>query len=105
MLDPVPDEACIPISQVRWRQQARVAGRVTSVEVQPWQGTQALTCTLSDQTGSLNLVFTRRNVPGIETGAWVVAEGVVGSHLGRLAILNPLHEVLRRAPLDPMQTT
>ena len=99
----VAAEGTVPIGQVKWRQRARVAGRVTSVEIQPWQGAQVLTCTLADETGAITLLFTRRNVPGIETGAWLVAEGTVGEHEGQLAIVNPLHEVLRRAPLDPMQ--
>lgn len=90
------------ISDIQWRQRAKIAGRVTSVEVQPWRGAQVLSCTLTDRSGSINLVFTRRDVPGVETGAQLVAEGTVGEHEGRLAILNPLHEVLRRAPTDPM---
>lgn len=93
----------VPVGQVHWRERAKVAGRVTSVEVQPWRGSQVLSCTLSDGTGSMELVFTRRDVPGIETGAVLVAEGTVGEHEGKLAMLNPLHEVVRRAPRDPMQ--
>ena len=99
----VAAEGCVPIGEVRWRQRARVAGRVTSVQVQPWQGAQVLSCTLSDNTGSVLLVFTRRSVPGVETGVALMAEGTVGEYEGRLAILNPLHEVLKRAPFDPMQ--
>ncbi|MDA8303496.1 MAG: amino acid permease [Actinomycetota bacterium] len=100
----VAAEGRVPIGDVRWRQRARVAGRVTSVQVQPWQGAQVLSCTLSDNTGSILLVFTRRSVPGVETGVALMAEGTVGEYEGRLAILNPLHEVLKRAPFDPMQT-
>jgi amino acid transporter len=92
-----------PIGDVQWRQRARIAGRITSVEVQPWQGAQVLSCTLADRTGSITLVFTRRNVPGVETGAQLVAQGTVGEHEGRLAMVNPLHEVLKRAPVDPMR--
>jgi hypothetical protein len=51
----------------------------------------------------VTLVFTRREVPGIETGAQIVAEGTVGEHEGRLALLNPIHEVLQRAPADPIR--
>jgi hypothetical protein len=96
-------EGTVPVGEVHWRQRARIAGRVTSVEVQPWRGSQVLSCTVADRTGSLTLVFTRRDVPGVETGAVLVAEGTVGEHEGRLAMLNPLHEVVRRAPRDPMQ--
>jgi hypothetical protein len=99
----VPVEGTVPVGEIQWRQRAKIAGRVTSVEVQPWQGAQVLSCTLTDRSGSMTLVFTRRNVPGVETGAQLVAEGTVGEHEGKLAMLNPLHEVLRRAPIDPMQ--
>ena len=92
-----------PIQEVTWRRRAKIAGRVTSVEVQPWRGAQILACTLADRTGSMSLVFSRRDVPGIETGSQITAEGMVGEHEGRLAMLNPLHEVLRRAPQDPMR--
>jgi amino acid transporter len=101
--DLVPVEGALPIGQVQWRHKARIAGRVTSVEVQPWRGAQVLSCTLVDRTGSVTLVFTRRDVPGIETGAQIVAEGTVGEHEGRLALLNPIHEVLKRAPADPIR--
>jgi hypothetical protein len=95
-------EGCVAVGQILWRQRARIAGRVTSVEVQPWRGAQVLSCTLADRTGSMTLVFTRRDVPGVETGAQLVAEGTVGEHDGKLAMLNPLHEVLKRAPTDPL---
>ena len=98
-----PVEGTVPIADIAWRQKARIAGRITSVEVQPWQGAQVLSCTLADRTGSMTLVFTRRDVPGVETGAQMVAEGTVGQHEGRLAMLNPLHEVLKRTPLDPIR--
>jgi hypothetical protein len=99
----LPVEGAVPVGDIQWRQRAKIAGRVTSVEVQPWRGSQVLSCTLADKTGAMTLVFTRRDVPGIETGAVLLAEGTVGEHDGRLAMLNPLHEVLRRAPRDPMQ--
>jgi amino acid transporter len=99
----LPVDGTDAMDDIQWRQRARIAGRITSVEVQPWQGAQVLRCTLTDRTGSMTLVFTRRDVPGVETGAQLVAEGTVGEHEGRLAMLNPLHEVLRRAPTDPMR--
>ena len=95
-------EGAMPIQGIQWRQRAKIAGRITSVEVQPWRGAQVLSCTLADHTGSMTLVFTRRDVPGVETGAQLIAEGTVGEHDGHLAMLNPLHEVLKRAPTDPM---
>ena len=93
----------VPIGQVVWRQKARISGRVTSVEVQPWRGVQVLSATLADESGPIKLVFTRRDVPGVETGAELVAEGTVGQYEGRLVMLNPLHQVLHRAPHDPVR--
>ena len=68
----------------------------------PGAGAQVLSCTLTDRSGSVTLVFTRRDVPGIETGAQILAEGTVGEHEGHLALLNPIHEVLKRSPRDPL---
>ncbi len=96
-------EGTVSIGEIAWRQKAKIAGHVTSVEVQPWRGAQVLSCTLHDRTGSMTLVFTRRDVPGVETGAQLVAEGTVGEHEGQLAMLNPLHEVLKRTPRDPIR--
>ena len=66
-------------------------GRVKSVRVQPRAGTQNLECVLSDGTGGLLLVFQGRpKIAGIEPGARLVAEGMVGSWGRRPAMLNPL---------------
>ncbi|HMD44758.1 MAG TPA: amino acid permease [Acidimicrobiales bacterium] len=95
-----------PIGEVQWRHRVRVAGRVRSVRVQPRAGTANLECVLTDGTGALLLVFLGRpKIPGIEPGARLVAEGMVGAWGRRLAILNPDHELVagpeRDAPGDP----
>jgi amino acid transporter len=83
-----------PIAQVQYRQHARVAGRVHAMRVQPWSGVATLECLLKDDTGTITLVFLgRRNVPGIQARAHLSAEGMVGQHAGRLAILNPAFEI------------
>ena len=65
------------------RQRVRVAGRVKSVRVQPRAGTSNLECVLSDGTGGLLLVFQGRpRIAGIEPGARLVAEGMVGPGAG-----------------------
>jgi amino acid transporter len=89
----------VPIGEVRWRQRARVAGRIRSVTV-PTQADRAnLECMLVDATGAILLVFQgRREVPGIRQGARLVASGMVGSWGGRLAILNPEYELV--APVE-----
>jgi amino acid transporter len=91
-----------PIGEVRWRERVRVAGRVTSVRVQPRSGTSNLECTLADGSGGLLLVFQGRpRIPGIEPGARLVAEGMVGSWGRRLAILNPDYELVAGPDGDP----
>jgi hypothetical protein len=63
--------------------------------VQPWAGVPTLECTLVDQSGAINLVFLgRRDVPGIGPGARLSAEGMIGRHGGRLAVINPMYEIL-----------
>ncbi|MFZ0665901.1 MAG: amino acid permease [Acidimicrobiales bacterium] len=84
-----------PIGQVEWRHRVRVAGKVSSVRVPTRTATANLECTLSDRTGSILLVFQgRRHVPGIQQGARLVAEGMVGAWMGRKAMLNPDYELL-----------
>jgi len=80
----------VPIGQVRWRQRARVKGRIRSMRVQPWANVASLECVVVDDTGGLVIVFLgRRQVAGLELGRWLYAEGIVGAHRGYLAILNP----------------
>jgi amino acid transporter len=84
-----------PISQLQWRRQARVAGRVKTLRVQPWSGVPTLQCVLVDGSGeSIILVFLgRRSIPGIRNGTRMVAEAMVGKHDGRLAMINPTYEL------------
>jgi len=84
-----------PISEAQWRQRVRVVGRVKSVRVQPRAGTSNLECLLADETGRLLLVFQgRRRIPGIQPGARLVVEGMVGDWARRQAILNPDYELI-----------
>jgi hypothetical protein len=66
------------------------------VRVQPWAGVPAFECTLVDSSASsITVVFLgRRAVPGIAPGTEMVVEGTVGSHQGRMAMLNPAYEIL-----------
>ncbi len=60
-----------------------------------------LECVVTDGTGSISIVFLgRREVPGISTGTRLVAEGMAGSHFGRLAILNPAYELVSEAEIN-----
>jgi amino acid transporter len=88
-------QGTIPIAEAQWRQRVRVAGRVKSVRVQPRAGTPNLECVLADDTGRITLVFQgRRRIPGIEPGARLIVEGVVGDWARRQAILNPDYELV-----------
>ena len=85
----------VPIGDVQWRTRVRVAGRVRSVRVQPRAGTSNLECVLADDSGMLLLVFQgRRRIPGIQPGARLVVEGMVGDWARRQAILNPDYELI-----------
>jgi RecG-like helicase len=84
-----------PIAEVRPRSRAAVAGTIETVRVQPFGGVPSLECTIDDGTARLIIAFLgRRQVPGIEVGTRIRAEGMVGTHRGELALLNPLYEIL-----------
>jgi amino acid transporter len=96
--------ATTPIAAVVPRQRVRVAGRVKSVRVQPRAGAANLECVLSDGTGGILLVFQGRpKIAGIEPGARLVAEGMVGTWTRRPAMLNPSFEVVQGATIDPAE--
>ena len=85
----------VPIGEVAWRTRVRVAGRIRSLRVQTAKGTANLECEITDDTGVLLLVFQGRpKIPGIEPGARLIVEGMVGSWQRRLAILNPDYELV-----------
>ena len=84
-----------PIAEVRWRQRVTIEGRIRTVRVQPLAGTSSLECVVRDDTGTMSIVFLGRpKVGGIEVGARLRAEGIAGEHRGRLAILNPVYQLL-----------
>ncbi len=86
----------LPISELTWRTRARIAGRVKTLRVLPWADAQSLECVLVDTSGhAVTLVFLgRRSISGIRSGSVLVAEGMVGKHHNRLAIINPTYELL-----------
>ena len=70
-------------------------GRVRTVSVTPVSGVPALRAELCDATGGIVVMFYgRRRIQGIEPGATLRVEGMVGSDGNRLAILNPLYELV-----------
>jgi amino acid transporter len=85
----------VPVASIRPRQRARVTGRVRSVRVQPRSGVPSLECTLADSSSQMTLVFQgRRRVPGIEPGALLVVEGMVGQRGREEVMVNPLYWIL-----------
>ena len=85
----------VAINQVAFRERVRVGGRIRSLRVQTAKGTTNLECEITDDTGNLLLVFQGRpRIPGIEPGARLIVEGIVGSWSRRLAILNPDYELI-----------
>jgi amino acid transporter len=91
----------IPIGEAQWRKRVRVAGRVKSVRVQPRAGTSNLEAVLADDTGKLLLVFQgRRRIPGIQPGAKLLVEGMVGDWSHHQAILNPDYELIAGPDAD-----
>ena len=94
---PLPTiDGVTPIAALQWRRQARIAGRVKTLHVQPWSGVPTLECVLVDNSGeSIVLVFLgRRSIPGIRGGTLMAVEAAVGKHHGKLAMINPLYEIL-----------
>jgi hypothetical protein len=98
--EPMPDvrvpPGSQPISALRWRERARVAGRVKTVRVVPHSDVPTLECVLVDGSGeAITLVFLgRRSIGGLRSGSMLTADGMVGKHRSRLAMINPVFELL-----------
>ena len=85
-----------PIASLQWRTRARVAGRVKTIRVQPLSEVPTIECVVVDDSGeAITFVFLgRRSIGGLRSGTQMVAEGMVGKHKGKLAMINPSYEVL-----------
>ena len=93
-------EGAVPIARITPRQQAKVAGRVRSIQVQLRSGIPTLELTIIDTAGdTLIVVFLgRRQIAGIQPGTDVSVEAMVASRSGGLSMLNPIYEILPDAP-------
>ena len=88
---------CVPIGEVRYRQHVRIEGRIRSMRVQPRAEVATLECVLVDDSGAISIVFLgRRAVAGIDVGVRLRVEGTAGESRGRLALLNPIYELVGR---------
>ena len=79
-----------------WRDTATIEGTIRSVRMRPWADQVAsLECTVLDGTGGIELVFLgRQRLGGVHLGREIRATGRIGAHHGRLAILNPVYELI-----------
>jgi amino acid transporter len=85
----------VPIAEITHRDRVSIAGRVRAVRVQPRAGVPTLQCTVADDSGEVSVVFLgRRQVAGVEPGAFLAITGMVGQRAGRLEILNPEYSIL-----------
>ncbi len=85
----------IPISSLKPRQRARVAGRVKSLTVQPWGNVPTLQVQLTDDQGKLVVAFLgRRQIAGLAPGSRIVVDGTVTERRGHLVMINPEYEFL-----------
>ncbi len=91
----LPAPAIAPINQAKWRNRIRATGTVRALRMQETPTGSSLGCEIGDGAGSLLLVFPgRRRIPGLELGARVLVEGMVGLWRRQLAILNPYYELV-----------
>ncbi len=90
----------VPIADVEYRKRANIRGRIRSLRVRPWGDSPTLEVVVVDDTGGITLVFlARRQLAGVHPGTVMRAEGMVGAHQRRLAMLNPIYE-LEHVPID-----
>jgi hypothetical protein len=84
-----------PIGGVTERQFVEIAGRVRSMAIGNESGVHELRCVITDNTGSITLVFQgRTDVPGIERGTRLLVKGTVTSLRREAVILNPQYEIV-----------
>lgn len=87
--------AATSIGAVRPRTRVRVAGVLTAVTYRPRDAVVSLRARLYDGSGSIDLVWLgRREIPGVEAGRRLVAEGMVYAGGDRPTIFNPTYELL-----------
>jgi len=87
---PARPDGVVAINQLRYRERARIEGRIRSVEVRPKDEAPVLEAVVADDTGGVSLVFLgRREIRGVAPGRRVRVEGMVATYEGRLAMRNP----------------
>jgi hypothetical protein len=85
----------MPIGSITWRKRAHVQGVVNSIKSAPAGASPVVEVEVWDKTGGVTLQFLgRREISGLEVGAQLKAEGMVGENNGQLIILNPSYEII-----------
>jgi amino acid transporter len=85
----------MPIGSITWRRRAHVQGVVNSIKSAPAGASPLVEVEIWDKTGGVTLQFLgRREISGLEVGAQLKAEGMVGENNGQLIILNPSYEII-----------
>ncbi|CAB4779300.1 unannotated protein [freshwater metagenome] len=88
-------ENLTPIGKITWRQRAQVQGQVTAIKSAAKGSAPLLQVEVWDESGGVTLHFLgRREIAGLEVGAQIRAEGMVGEEEGVLTILNPSYQLL-----------
>lgn len=88
-----------PCADLLPRRRAKVAGVVVALTYRPRGESPALVARLFDGSGSIDLVFLgRREVPGVDCGRRLVAEGMVAFEDGRQVMFNPDYHLLAKGP-------
>ena len=88
-------ESMMPIGNITWRKRAHVQGRVNSIKSAPAGASPYVEVEVWDESGGVTLQFLgRREITGLEVGAQLRAEGMVGENNGQLIILNPSYEIV-----------
>ena len=86
---------CTPMSELRDRQEATVAGTVRAVTLRPRVNVPALVVDLYDGSRTINLVWLgRRTIAGIVPGTYLRATGRVTYYRGIPTVFNPAYEIV-----------
>jgi hypothetical protein len=85
----------ISIGKVAPQERVAVTGVISAATPMSISGCPACRCTLTDDTGQVDLMFLGRVViPGLEPGRHCSAEGTAAARDGRIVIWNPRYTLL-----------
>ncbi|TRW47138.1 OB-fold nucleic acid binding domain-containing protein [Georgenia yuyongxinii] len=88
-----------PCAELAPRGRAKVTGVVAALTYRPRGESPALVARVFDGSGSIDLIFLgRRDVPGVDCGRRLVAEGMVSVEDGRRVMFNPDYHLLAKGP-------